>query len=107
MLSEWQIKSVYGAGGAGRFTLHAKRKTYASLAGHASNRKSATAYHGTAASKLTLLHQSTRTATRLCQGHAHAGNAIVSIATMSVASNKLNKQPTKGKQCQQSSHQVR
>jgi hypothetical protein len=96
-LGAWQIKSVYGAGGAGRFTLRAKPKTYVSRAGHASNRKSATAYRGMAALTSTLSHQSTRTATRLCQGYAHAGNATVSIATMSVASNKLNKQPTKGK----------
>jgi hypothetical protein len=96
-LTPWLIKSVYGAGGAGRFTPHARHKTYALRAGHASNKKSVTAYRGTAASTSTLLHLSTRTATKSCQGYAHAGNAIASIATMSDVSNKLQTQPTKGK----------
>ena len=96
-LTPWQIKSVYGAGGAGRFTPHARLKTYALLAGHASNKKSVTAYRGTAASTSTLLHLSTRTAMKLCQGYAHAGIVTACRLTMSDASNKLNKQPTKGK----------
>ena len=96
-LGAWQIKSVYGAGGAGRFTPHARLKTYALLAGHASNKKSVTAYRGTAASTSTLLHLSTRTAMKLCQGYAHAGTVTACRLTMSDASNKLNKQPTKGK----------
>ena len=96
-LGAWQIKSVYGAVGAGRFTLRARRKTYALLAGHASNKKSVTAYRGTAASTSTLLHLSTRTATKSCQGYGHAGTATTCRLTMSDASNKLNKQPTKGK----------
>lgn len=96
-LSGWQIKSVYGAGGAGRFTRRARPKTYAHLVAHASNRKSVTAYHGTAASTSTLSHLSTRTVTKSCQGYAHAGTVTACRLTMSVASNKLNKQPTKGK----------
>ena len=96
-LSGWQIKSVYGAVGAGKFTRPARRKTYALRAGHASNKKSVTAYRGTAALTSTLLHLSTRTATKLCQGYAHAGTVTACRLTMSDASNKLNKQPTKGK----------
>ena len=100
-LNAWQIKSVYGAVGAGRFTLRARPKKCVSHAGHVSNRKSATAYRGTDLMTSTWLHLSTRTASKLCPADALAETPIVFPRTMSDPTNRIKQQPTKGTQWQQ------
>ena len=94
-LNAWQIKSVYGAVGAGRFTLPARPKKCVSHAGHVSNRKSGTAYLGTDLMTSTWLHLSTRTASKLCRADALAETPIVFQRTMSDPTNRIKQQPTK------------
>jgi hypothetical protein len=94
-LNTWQIKSVYGAVGAGRFTLRARPKKCASRAGHASNKKSGTAYLGTVPTTSTWLHLSTRTASKSCPADALAETPIVFPLTMSDPTNRIKQQPTK------------
>lgn len=96
-LNAWQIKNVYGAGIAGKSMRRVSLKTYANLAERGSNKKSETAYHGTATSTTISSRHSTTTDNPSCQDSGYAETLIAFLPTMSVASNKIKTQPTKGK----------
>jgi hypothetical protein len=96
-LGAWQIKSVYVADGVGKLARPVRASTSANRVALASNKRLAIAYRGTEVSTWTWLHQSTRTATKLCQVSALAGIGIACLPTMSEGTSKLKTQPTKGK----------
>ena len=94
-LATWQNRFASGAGLCFRSIRRAKATTPASAAEHASNKKSESAYLGTADSRRTLLRQSMRTETKFYLAFGLAGIAIASmVRTLSEASPKLKSKPT-------------
>ena len=91
----WRNRYALGAALSLRSIRHAKATTPASAAEHVSNRKSETAYLGTADSLRTWLRQSMRTETKFYLAFGLAGIVIASmVRTLSEPQSKVKEKPT-------------
>lgn len=93
-----QNKRALGAGSSSKSIRPEEITTPVIAAELGNNRRSATAYRGTAGSRKTLLHPWTKTALKFYLAYGLAGIAIASmLRTLSESPNNIKNQPTKGR----------